>query len=100
MGMITQKTITAMTATGTVAASIAEVDHLGAMIGAMSSAEIAATIAGGADDVPSDASDISSVSVVPARHTVKHEYRTRSKQNITIIVWLQLRKKTEVMVSL
>lgn len=59
--------ITAMKATGTVAASIAEFDHRGAITGVMSIAEIAATIDGGADDTPRDASEMSSVRVVPAQ---------------------------------
>jgi hypothetical protein len=75
IGMITQKIIVAMTATGTVAASMAELDHLGAMTGVISRAEIAATMDGGAEDVPNDASDISSVKPVPAQHIAPHDYR-------------------------
>lgn len=68
MGIITQNTITATNATGTVAASSAEFDHRGAMMGVMSSAEIAATMDGGAVDAPRDDSEISRVKVVPAQN--------------------------------
>jgi hypothetical protein len=66
IGIITQKITTATKAIGTVAASNAEVDHRGAMIGVMSRADIAATMDGGAVDAPSDASEMRSVRAVPA----------------------------------